>query len=115
LQSPHGNFDLGLGASRPVAARTGAAPLGGSSIDADIAFGAERGRDELSEDDRKSLSELKRKLVCKEEAQITVKNYKKGGIPFVNVLTTIPLRWESASDELRYIVEFQADRTTLFL
>lgn len=44
-----------------------------------------------------------------------VVNYKKGGIPFINILTTIPISLDSNSDRPRYIVGFQVDKSKCFL
>jgi len=67
--------------------------------------------DELSE---RHLRELRILLARKEEAQVTLTNFRKGGEPFINILTTIPVRWGSDSDQLRYVVGFQADANHCF-
>jgi hypothetical protein len=59
--------------------------------------------------------ELKTRIDKREEAQMTITNYKKGGESFENILTTIPIRWDSASEEVRYVVGFQVDRRDCFL
>ena len=43
----------------------------------------------------------------RQEAQISVINYRKGGQPFMNLLTMIPITWDS--DEVKYYVGFQVD------
>lgn len=63
--------------------------------------------------DDKVVFELKNKISARQEAQTMIVNYKKGGIPFENILTTIPIRWDS--DEVRFMVGFQVDSKTCFL
>jgi PAS domain-containing protein len=50
---------------------------------------------------------LKTKIRRREEIQLSLINYRKGGQPFMNLLTMIPIPWESA--EYRYYVGFQVD------
>ncbi|MCJ1286185.1 blue light receptor [Xylographa opegraphella] len=56
---------------------------------------------------------LKQRLYALEEAQTTLVNYRKGGERFVNLLTTVPVRWGGGGREGRegrvYIVGFLAD------
>jgi PAS domain-containing protein len=49
------------------------------------------------------------KEACKkfEEAQTDIVNYRKGGAPFVNMLTMIPIKYRS--NKIKYIVGFQVD------
>jgi PAS domain S-box-containing protein len=54
-----------------------------------------------------TLSTLKRRIMAKRETQTTILNYKKDGTPFTNLLTTIPIRWDS--EEVRFVVGFQAE------
>ncbi|RAL62609.1 hypothetical protein DID88_004456 [Monilinia fructigena] len=43
------------------------------------------------------------------EAQVTLVNYRKSGERFLNVLTTVPIKWTtSAGEEKNYVVGFQA-------
>ncbi|KAB8293828.1 hypothetical protein EYC80_009309 [Monilinia laxa] len=43
------------------------------------------------------------------EAQVTLINYRKSGESFLNVLTTVPIKWTtSAGEEKNYVVGFQA-------
>jgi hypothetical protein len=49
-----------------------------------------------------------------EEVQVCLKNYKKGGEPFENLLTVVPIPWEDGG-EVRYLVGFQVDRATTFI
>ena len=53
--------------------------------------------------------DLKQKIAAREEAQAVLQNYKKDGTPFTNVLTIIPIQWDSV--DARYIVGFQADQS----
>ena len=57
--------------------------------------------------DDQAVWHLKQKLVHHQEAQISLINYRKGGQPFMNLLTTIPVSWDS--DSIKYYVGFQVD------
>jgi len=61
----------------------------------------------MRRDDVDNLKALKAAIMAGKEMQTNVLNYKKGGQPFMNLLTTIPIPWDS--QEVRYIVGFQAD------
>ncbi|KAI9781026.1 MAG: blue light receptor [Peltula sp. TS41687] len=50
---------------------------------------------------------LKNKVTGRREAQTSLINYRKGGQPFMNLLTMIPITWDS--DEIRFFVGFQVD------
>lgn len=50
---------------------------------------------------------LKKAIAERREIQQSLINYRKGGKPFLNLLTMIPIPWET--DELRYYVGFQID------
>jgi PAS domain S-box-containing protein len=63
--------------------------------------------------DDRTVWELKEKLAKREEVQTSIVNYKKGGERFENILTTVPICWDS--QEVRYIVGFQVDRKACFL
>jgi len=52
------------------------------------------------------IYKLKSNILARKETQMVVVNYKKGGTPFTNVLTTIPVTWNAEGE--RYIVGFQA-------
>lgn len=58
-------------------------------------------------DDRQKL---RSESVRRKETQTSLLNYKKGGQPFTNLLTTIPITWNSR--DARFIVGFQVDRQT---
>jgi PAS domain-containing protein len=57
-------------------------------------------------DDRSVLS-LKNKISNREEVQLSLINYRKGGQPFMNLLTMIPVQWDTL--EFKYYVGFQVD------
>ncbi|KAG9506413.1 blue light receptor [Fusarium musae] len=50
---------------------------------------------------------LKTNVEEKRETQISMINYRKGGKPFLNFLSIIPIPWDT--DEIRYYVGFQID------
>ncbi|KAH8887046.1 hypothetical protein GQ53DRAFT_784640 [Thozetella sp. PMI_491] len=50
---------------------------------------------------------MKRKVAEGQEIQQSLINYRKGGKPFLNLLTMIPIPWDS--DEIRYFIGFQID------
>lgn len=51
--------------------------------------------------------DLKTKIGAKKEVQRSLINYRKGGKPFMNLLTMIPITWDS--DEVKYFIGFQVD------
>ncbi|KAL9030586.1 MAG: hypothetical protein Q9196_001318 [Gyalolechia fulgens] len=57
--------------------------------------------------DDESVFRIKTMITARQEMQISVINYRKGGQPFVNLLTMIPITWDS--DEIKYYVGFQVD------
>jgi PAS domain S-box-containing protein len=50
---------------------------------------------------------LKKKIAEGKEVQQSLINYRKGGKPFLNLLTMIPIPWDT--DDVRYFVGFQID------
>lgn len=50
---------------------------------------------------------LKEAIARGEEIQQSLINYRKGGKPFLNLLTMIPIPWDS--DDIRYFIGFQID------
>lgn len=50
---------------------------------------------------------LKNAINSRTEAQVSVINYRKGGQPFMNLLTMIPIPYDT--DEMKYYVGFQVD------
>ena len=57
--------------------------------------------------DDQSVLRIKKMITARQETQISLINYRKGGQPFMNLLTMIPITWET--DEVRYYVGFQVD------
>lgn len=57
--------------------------------------------------DDQSVLRIKNMINQRQEAQISLINYRKGGQPFMNLLTMIPITWDS--DEIKYFVGFQVD------
>ena len=57
--------------------------------------------------DDSSVLYLKNQIAKRAEAQLSLINYRKGGQPFMNLLTMIPITWDT--EELRYFVGFQVD------
>jgi PAS domain S-box-containing protein len=50
---------------------------------------------------------LKNKVEAYQEAQASLINYRKGGQPFMNLLTVIPITWNT--NEIKFVVGFQVD------
>lgn len=50
---------------------------------------------------------LKKTIAAGQEIQQSLINYRKGGKPFLNLLTMIPIPWDT--DEIRYFIGFQID------
>ena len=57
--------------------------------------------------DDSAVLHLKNMINSRSEAQISLINYRKGGQPFMNLLTMIPIAWDT--DEIKFIVGFQVD------
>ncbi|KAJ2892439.1 hypothetical protein MKZ38_009857 [Zalerion maritima] len=57
--------------------------------------------------DNGAVLNLKQKIADGEEVQQSLINYRKGGKPFLNLLTMIPIPWDT--DEIRYFIGFQID------
>jgi hypothetical protein len=57
--------------------------------------------------DDQTVFRLKAKIKARSEVQVSMINYRKGGQPFMNLLTMIPIRWDST--EYRFYVGFQVD------
>lgn len=58
--------------------------------------------------DDDSVLYLKNTIQSQSEAQISLINYRRGGQPFMNLLTMIPISWESGGP-MKYYVGFQVD------
>ena len=57
--------------------------------------------------DDDSVLYLKNMVSLRREAQISLINYRRGGQPFMNLLTMIPINWDT--DEVKFFVGFQVD------
>lgn len=57
--------------------------------------------------DDRSVLRIKKMINQRQEMQISIINYRKGGQPFMNLLTMIPITWDS--EEIKYYVGFQVD------
>ena len=57
--------------------------------------------------DDQAVLHLKNMISALQEAQISVINYRKGGQPFMNLLTIIPIRYDG--EDMKYYVGFQVD------
>ena len=57
--------------------------------------------------DDRSVLYLKNQISKRAEAQLSLINYRKGGQPFMNLLTMIPIAWDT--EEFRYYIGFQVD------
>ena len=57
--------------------------------------------------DDQAVLHLKNMINQRQEAQISLINYRKGGQPFMNLLTMIPITYDS--EEMKYYVGFQVD------
>lgn len=57
--------------------------------------------------DDSAVLHLKNMINLQSEAQISMINYRKGGQPFMNLLTMIPVAWDS--DDIKFYVGFQVD------
>ncbi|KAK1984136.1 vivid PAS protein VVD [Colletotrichum cereale] len=58
--------------------------------------------------DKDTVKSMHKAVEANEEVQLEVLNFKKDGTPFVNLLTMIPVRWDS--EDFRYSVGFQVER-----
>jgi PAS domain-containing protein len=58
--------------------------------------------------DDDSVLYLKNMISTRSEAQISLINYRRGGQPFMNLLTMIPIAWEPGGS-IKYFVGFQVD------
>lgn len=57
--------------------------------------------------DDDSVLYLKNMVTLHREAQISIINYRRGGQPFMNLLTIIPVTWDT--DQVKFYVGFQVD------
>jgi len=59
--------------------------------------------------DNGAVYNLKVKIAECKEVQQSLINYRKGGKPFLNLLTMIPIPWGADREEIKYIIGFQID------
>jgi PAS domain S-box-containing protein len=57
--------------------------------------------------DDDTVYRLREKIRSRSEVQVSMINYRKGGQPFMNLLTMIPIRW--GTSDYRFYVGFQVD------
>lgn len=57
--------------------------------------------------DNVAVSHLHNRFKSNKECQASLINYKRGGTPFVNLVTIIPITWDS--DDVAFLVGFQVD------
>ncbi|KAG8677937.1 blue light receptor, partial [Ceratobasidium sp. 395] len=57
--------------------------------------------------DNAAVAHFKKSLAADKECQASLINYRKNGAPFINLVSIIPIKWDS--DEIRYHVGFQVD------
>ncbi|KAI8637274.1 putative white-collar-1b protein [Parasitella parasitica] len=58
--------------------------------------------------DNTTVYHIKTHIVQGKESQSSIINYRKSGQPFVNLLTVVPIAWES-SEEIDYFIGLQVD------
>jgi len=58
--------------------------------------------------DKETVKAMRKAVEMNDEIQTEVLNFRKDGTPFVNLLTMIPVRWDS--QDFRYSVGFQVER-----
>lgn len=61
--------------------------------------------------DKSTIRGMRDAIKANKEHQTTITNFTKDGKPFVNILTLIPITWDS--HEFRYSVGFQCDKASL--
>ncbi|OAA71731.1 Zinc finger domain-containing protein, GATA-type [Akanthomyces lecanii RCEF 1005] len=57
--------------------------------------------------DNSAVVRIKKGILERREVQQSLVNYRKGGKPFLNLLTLIPIPWDT--DDIQYIIGFQID------
>ncbi|KAJ9098958.1 hypothetical protein QFC19_006182 [Naganishia cerealis] len=72
------------------------------SPDAEVVKGSRR-----KYTDNEAVAHMKRMLGAGKECQASLINYRKGGTPFINLVTIVPIPWDT--DEIVYHVGFQVD------
>ncbi|KAG8931620.1 blue light receptor [Tulasnella sp. 418] len=59
--------------------------------------------------DPDAVGHINKSLLHNKECQANLMNYRKGGQPFLNLVSIVPIPWDADSDEIRYHVGFQVD------
>ncbi len=59
--------------------------------------------------DNRAVMNIKEKLLTGREVQQSLINYRKGGKPFLNLLTMIPIPWDDYKDGYKYFIGLQID------
>ncbi|CAK7221561.1 blue light receptor [Sporothrix eucalyptigena] len=59
--------------------------------------------------DNKAVMNIKEKLLAGREVQQSLINYRKGGKPFLNLLTMIPIPWDDYKEGFKYFIGLQID------
>ncbi|CAK7222309.1 blue light receptor [Sporothrix bragantina] len=59
--------------------------------------------------DNKAVMNIKEKLMSGREVQQSLINYRKGGKPFLNLLTMIPIPWDDYKEGFKYFIGLQID------
>ncbi|KAI9654690.1 MAG: blue light receptor [Alyxoria varia] len=59
--------------------------------------------------DDDTVVSLRNRVTSRREAQVSLINYRKGGQPFMNLLTIIPVSYEANGQERKFYVGFQVD------
>jgi hypothetical protein len=72
------------------------------SPDGDVVKGSKR-----KYTDNVAVAHLKRMLNAGKECQASLINYRRGGIPFINLVTVVPIPWDGT--DIVYHVGFQID------
>ncbi|GAA6002505.1 hypothetical protein JCM10207_001154 [Rhodosporidiobolus poonsookiae] len=57
--------------------------------------------------DGNAAHHLREHIVKGEETQVSLINYHKGGEPFINLVTVVPISWDADSDQVDFFVGFQ--------
>jgi len=57
--------------------------------------------------DNAAVAHFKKSLASDKECQASLINYRKNGVPFINLVSIIPIKWDS--EDIRYHVGFQVD------
>jgi len=58
--------------------------------------------------DHRAVQHLQKNLKDKQECQVSLINYRKDGTPFINLVTIIPISWDTPG-EIEFFVGFQVD------